>query len=744
MLPSPSADEALPSDPDAVMEGEAPQEQAPATDSGDAALIAQFERLVTAPNFLQENFRRAAADRKYVSEDVMMENTQDTVAVNLVLRNQYVGLAYLGVSDPQPFVQPARVVKSVYPWPIEDFAETMEIHLSRSATLMRMGEKAEGAAQDAFTNGISWLKVTLQADYMRDCLGRARFNDQQGTVAEFMALQAQMNAGKILEGTAEWRRYTDLDATLRLYAAMLVEEQIKEAPIMVPSQVPVLDATGFPVIDPNTLQPLMMTEMVPDPTDPRELQRQAIINGEAYDILGLPVMEHYVDFVMDQIQVEDLRWDWTITRPEDLEEADWIAHRTYMQPRDIFVKFRDVVAADLVGAQMHDAAGAIAAEAFSGVIADETLDPTTRTDIETSSVNGRMAVWEMWHKRDGRRYVFVPGARKFLVNEVPQAVGSRWYPFFPVYFNRVTGSAMPISDVRLQRSTQDEYNTLRTHEREHRRASLPVVFAAKDLMGKAAKDAYRNRKPFDVIEVENPEEIKKALTESVTVAFDPNTYQIGMDRAMSDLQGMAGIPQVATGSNSNEDLASAVALAKEGMETGVSRRRIMMNRVITSIFRYMAEVSVRVFSHNAIKARCGQAAVWPRLTTEELYTHLSIEVKGGLSGKPRAKDSLDLWTNFATIAQSLALPVNGPEVLRELLDAMSLRVDYRRFIMPMLPAMPMPGPGAPQGAPQDQGDRGAEGGAPTMAERGAPESMDQIPNGPGRQTPPTPAPPLGA
>jgi hypothetical protein len=634
------------------------------------------------------------------------------------------------------------------------------------AKQMRLGEKADGACQDAYTNGISWLKVTLQADYMHDPIGRSRFNDQQDTVAEYLALKARMQAGEIQEDSAEWKCYQDLDATLRTYAAGKIEEQIREVPVMVPGPVPATDPTGAPVIDPYTGQPVMVQGLVPDPTDPREVQRQAIINGQQFDILGMPEMEHAVTFACDQIQPEDMRWDWSITRPEDFADCDWMAHRVFMWPKDVYAKFQGVTSTDLAGTALYDDKGnkleqdygialndrGVAGVSYGGQTSSESLDPTMRPDLETTMVNGRMAVWEMWHKKHGRRYVFIPGAKKFLANEVPQAVGRRWFPFFAFYFNRVSGQVLPLSDVSLQRSAQDEYNTLRSHEREARRAGYPVLFTPKDLMDKGAKDAYRNRLPFSVIEVNNPEEIAKYLKESVQTPFVPGMFDGGQDKALSDLSAMAGIPQIMAGGNSNENLASAVALSKEGMETGVSRRRILANRVITDIFEYVAEISVRVFSTKTIQATCGMYAVWPRLTVEELYTQLSIEVKGGLSGQPRAKDRIDLWQNFAVIAQQLGLPVNGQEVMRELLEAMGLRTDLSRFVVPpevlaQQQAMQAQAQGQPApsgGPPNAQGQHGASGGAPTMVDRGAPSSLAQIPNHPPEQMPETPAPPMGA
>ncbi len=356
-------------------------------------------------------------------------------------------------------------------------------------------------------------------------------------------------------------------------------------------------------------------------------------------------------------------------------------------------------------------------------------------------MNDTIAVWEVWHKKLFRRYVFVEGVQKLLENEVPQAIGQRFYPFFPLYYNRVTGRVMPISDVKLTRNLQDEINMLRTHDREARRASYPVLFVPKGLMEADAIARYRNRMPFSVIEVARPDEIKKYLEESTTVPYNPVLYSI--DSPSNQLQQMFGIPMVITGGGSGEDLASALALSKEGMDTGVGQRKVRVNKLITDILNWIEEVSLKVYPESYMKKTCGEQALWPKMTVEELYTNLRIEVKGGLSGQPHAKERLDLWTNFASIAQTLGIPVNGIEVLRELLDAIGLRVDFTKFIMPMpIPGTVQAGGGDPAaggvgpgpGGPGAQPSKGAgpDGGAPLMVDpqRGPPTSLEQVPNHP--------------
>lgn len=695
-----------------------------ANHDSEAALINELNSFVTVPTFLQAQFREMSSDRQYVSRDAMLVNSQDTVAVNHVLRNQLLALAYQGTFDPQPFCQPQRQAGGVTSRVDELFAETMEIFLSRQSGLMRLAEIFEGGSQDASTNGYAVFKVTLQHDLMRDALGNARFGDQQEQVALWQTLKAQVDAGTVTEGTSDWQRFKDVDQTLRVFFAGKMMEQIKEAPVMV--EAPVLDpVSGSPILDPMTGQPVM--QMILDPQDPRELARKAVIDGKEFDVFGLAQVEHYRGFTISQILPEDFRWDWNVIRPEDVVQGRRAGHRVYMSVEAIQTKWK---LTDEEVDKIRSTAGArqIATGSIGGRATPSTdQDPSLRADIENTVLNDQIAVWEVWEKASFRRYVFIAGLGRLLENVSPTDVGARFYPFFMLRYNRGTGQVAAISDVRLVRQLQDEANMLRSHDRELKRGAYPVLFVPRGTLDKEAKELYRNRYPGAVIEVNNADDVKKYLSESVSVPYNPAATD--SSPALTQMQQMFGLPLAVTGGGSGESLASALALAKEGMETGVSWRRVQANRVLTEIFQWMAQIANKAFGLPTVQQIAGPMAVWPQLSADALAMRLNIEVKGGMSGAPRAKDRLDLWMNFATIAQSLGLPVNGVEVLRELLEALGIRVDFSRFIAPIMPQVP----GAPTGsAPTPNQGRTPEGGAPLMVDprRGAPSDMNQVPNNP--------------
>ena len=727
----------LPQDTTTDMEGAAelmdsPEEETKETDDGEASLVNEFSQLVEIPSRLTATYKQLTLDRDYVRRDCMLADTQNTVAVNHVLRNQVIALAYLGVFDPQPSIQPApRVGKQVSPI-VERFAQTAEINIQNRLFQMDFARKLEGSCQDASTNGRAILKITLQSDYMKDPIGKNRFGDQQESVAEYLRLKEEVNIGNIKEGDFQYKMYEDLEKTLRLYMAGKMEEQIKAVPRMVMGMVPSMSALGQPLLDPVTLQPEMVPGMVPDPQDPRELQRKALIEGETVDILGVPFIEHFMGYACDQILPEDFRYDWNCTRPEDLTYCDWQGHRLYMTCDAIARKW------GVDEKELTASTSAYLGQSASSSANSSNEDPGSRNTLESAMHNSSIAVWEIYHKPTARRYVFIPGMKRFLENEVYQACGKRFFPFFFNFFNRVTGQVEPISDVQLVRNLQDEINMLRTHDREARKSSYPVLFIPRGLLDEGARELYRQRVPFSIIEVNDAGEVAKYFQESTVIPYTSALFDTS--RAESDMQAMFGIPQVVAGGNSGENLASALALAKEGMETGVNRRRIQVNRLITDVMEWITEIDSKVVPESYMQKTCGEQAIWPRFTVEELYTNISVDIRGGLEGQPRAKERMELFTNMTNIIKNLGLPVNGVEILKEILDAAGIRTDPTKYIL----AAPIPGVGIdpsmgmiPPAGPASADiavNQGAtpQGGAPTMAgtSRGAPDSLAQVPNHP--------------
>lgn len=703
----------LASQEDASMPAQAP-EPGGMEARAEAALVQKFTIDVRPPTWLYAAFQEMSTHADYVRRDCMALNSPNAVTVNHILRNQETSIAYLGVFDPQPSCTPSRRVGNQVPDAVERFAATAETWISHQAGLMKLGLQTEGAAQDASTYGFSVMKVTLQDDMLRDAIGNPRFGDRQELAAEYKRL-TEMEPD---EASPEFLELRQVEQALRLSEAADLAEQIKAIPRQVPGMVPVVSPlTGEPMIDPTTLQPVMEPGLVPDMQDPRELRRVALIGGESVDLLGSPLMPHFRGFSCGQVMPMDFRWDWSITRFEDaITQSEWMAHRVYLTRQQIVRQFK-------ISKAEADRLPVTASPSVAG------LEPTTRTSPTQPSLNDRIAVWEVYYRPTMHRYVFVEGQDRFLLKEVFQACGKQFFPFFLVGFNRVTGQFLPLSDVLLAKRLQDEINQKATWQRDAIAASFPRRIVSAGLLDEKAKQALAESGPFDVIETTRADEIVNAFKETIATPYDPRAFDAS--RAQGDMAAMFNLPRVVTGDTQGQDIASALALAKEGMETGVARRRIIINRVLTDIFQWMLEVSLKVFSEDVIKKVCGDRAVWPVMTTEQVYTSVSIGVAGGLQGRPRLKDHLDFLMAMPDIAAKLGVALNGPELLREMIETSGVRMNLDRF-MPAQTAIGIPQAGPNAGPPSTSNP----GGAPPMVERGAPSDLSQIPNHPPLNQPP--------
>jgi hypothetical protein len=673
--------------------------------ASEKALIAEFKTLVETPEYLRDAFELMQEERAYIAEGVMAAKDQNAVTVNQVLKNQQTVIAHLGLEDPQATCSPMPQVGGQIDPAIANMAETCELFLNHTIKQTRLAELLEGAVQDAQTNGIAWLRVALQEDFFKDPVGQNRFNDQQENVAEFQRLQEAFDAKKFTDDSADYQRMVDLQNTLKVWMA----EKVAAQPPLVPLQ----------SVDPMTGAIVM--QMVPDASDPRTERKQAIINGTSIDVLGCPELERYLGFSVDQIIPEDVRYDWSVTRPEDIRRGAWMAYRMYFSQEDICGKF----------ALSQEDCGKVQVYSSDRKKVDRRFGfygPDERQNIETAQINDRCAVWTLENRILGRRYCWVDGLSKFLVNEAFQAVGANPFSLFPIYFNRVTGRSLPLSDTALQRDLQDEYNLLRTHDREGRRASYPYSIVAAGAADKEDLEALRNREPFQAVMLKKADDINKYFKDINGAPYNPGLYDTS--RVTTDMQAVANVPLTGQGVQGEGRVATDLTLANAGMQKANSRRLMSVNRTFTDIMEWIAQVAVKVFPAENIKAICGPNAMWMALSAEQLTVNFQIDIKASVNGPPDFASKMQFYTALPDILMKLMnVPgLNVPVVMQELMRMGGITTDLRNIWTPGQPPMGMPPMGPPAGqSPEAQGPQGAQGGAPPMT---APPQASNLPNNP--------------
>jgi hypothetical protein len=747
--------------------GQAMPQVAAADDDSDASLISRFEQMVRVPEHLEDWYRRFQEDRDYVNELCMLLDDQDTVATNYVLRNQYVLMSQLHNSDPDISIVPRDLLKltpppimlpgpmgmpmpmpgmmpppapgdivapGAAPGPDQEMqslalfgatAERVIKHYLDQASARRV---FDGILQDTFTCGIAWLKVVYQEDFARDALGNIRQDDQQIKFAQYRYLRELFDASLIDENCPEYKEMVDVNNTIKAYLTGQIEDDLKMNPPDAGG--PMQGPDGMPMPPgPDGMMPMA-------PVDPRIAHLESLANDGWVPLEEVPDPGRFRGFVLEQVMPEDLRHDWNVMRPEEIHiMGEWMAQRVFMLREQFGRKFQvtpeemlEPLAMDgsgnPVGANRHTAKG------------NSTEAPGDRSDLEATKNGDRVAVWEFQNKKTGRVYVWAMGMKRFVRNYVPVVRPKNFFTIFPFYFNRVSGRVLPLSDVRLQMSQQDEINLLRTHEREARRACYPKIIVGKGLFLKGEKAKLENAMPYAVIEMQRATDIAKSLHEVQPPTFHAELYDVS--KAIRELEIMAGIPQSAMGTMAGADSATEAAISNERMGEQADRRRAMFEAFIHDIAWCIGEMAVEVIDPDTAIKIAGKGGFWPYIDRSKLFNMLQLKVRAGSSGKPDAGKQLEFCGKIIDMATATGqvAQLNLRGLLEEVMKVSGVYLNLDK-ILPPLPSMaplggqpPLPGlPGmpAPGGAPAGDPLAGPGPGAPPMM---TPRPPEKIPGSP--------------
>lgn len=686
----------------------ATQDGAPAVAdvSPDAALLQAYARATDIPSPLQKWYDAFQADRDYVNDLCMTKDAQDAVGTNHILRNQYILNAQLNSRDADIAIEPCDAI-----WPptpqldpilgptgamlpgepppeLELFSRTLEVLARRLLAESRFRQQLRGAIQDVETNALVFVKVTQQQDLKRDPIGALRQNDQQDNFALYAYWKAKEAAGEIIAGSSEAQRLVDLEKTIRLYLAASLREAAQKEPLAAPP-----GAVPLPAI------PGMPPE--PPPEDPRIARAAALEGGtEPIDPAMIPEVASWIGFNIDIVMPEDIRYTWSVTRPEDWYRGDLWQHRVFYTTDAFAAKF---------GLTPEEMKKVPLANVSSTPGTGKSNDTTNRDQqLSEKALTGQVEVWEAWDRSTNTVVTYVKGYDKKLQSYTPTAVWRNWVPIIPFLFNRVTGRLVGISSTTLQRPLQDEINLYRSHERHAKKACFPRILVKKGAMTPNEAKKYKKALPYEVIEVDDPDELQRAIMETKPVAYNPALYD--NTKAEMDLQRMAGVSLVTGGAVGASNSATEVAEASQGVDMLADFKRGLIEDLYVDVITCLLDMAVTVLPEENVKALCGPGALWPPVDRETFWRHTQVKVKADSTGKPDAKKHLEMMAQLTQISRNLGLVAKGPEIMDELARDSGYYGRLSKFFQ--LPAMPMPGgpnmggPGGPSGPP------GASGGPP--------------------------------
>lgn len=358
-------------------------------------------------------------------------------------------------------------------------------------------------------------------------------------------------------------------------------------------------------------------------------------------------------------------------------------------------------------------------------------------------------VHECWSQNDQTVYTLTDGLERWLRDPwVPKGQGERWYPFFALGFYLVDGHEYPLSAPELLGQLQADYERTRQMQEEHRAESMPVYFTAGGQLGEEDLKTIANRKANSINPLVgwNPGVPFDQVVARFTAAqMDPRVYDTGPIR--NDMEMVFGVSDAASGAVVDAKTATEAEIVQAQFGERVSAFVDTVEDWISEMAHYSLEVLLLELNEAQVKQICGEAAVWPEMSREDIYERVRAEVLAGTTSKPNKRMERETWMAFlpqlmAMMQAYAQLSAQGQTVaagaVKEVAKETARRFDERINIDRFFPDVPPPAaapalPGMSAGLPPEMSDPamqpGAElSGAPGMLTAAAAQSADMLPS----------------
>lgn len=312
-------------------------------------------------------------------------------------------------------------------------------------------------------------------------------------------------------------------------------------------------------------------------------------------------------------------------------------------------------------------------------------------------------IWEIWDQDTNTMLTLCEGEPGFCrAPQTPNWTGERWYPFFGLGFNEIDGRFYPMSDVELTDPLVKASNETLDDFVEDRRDSRPVNIARKG--GSLTDDdlqRVRNRKGAEIILVEGAggQPLSNDLFIGQLAKIDPQVYNTEIYRAYIEM--IVGGGDAARGTVLKAKTATEAEILSQGLRGRSAERQDTFEDLLTEVGQYAAEILLRRMTLAEVQQIAGEDAVWPQMDIEDVFRNLTIEVKGGSTGRPDRLQEQDRWTKLLPVikdalTQVAELRASGQEQLAQaviLLTKETLRRFEERLDIDQL--LPPPAEGQP-------------------------------------------------
>lgn len=680
-------------------------------------ILVDYENRLIPPDdyrgMYEGGFEHIANYVAYVSDS---RDTPDTVATNLISRTQNALLSAIYPKDPAAVLSPGDYLPPsydpelaqtlsledrlrTYPPSWTTYVKAQEIIVNKQMQQANFKDVITGAAQDAMTWPIAWLKLRWVEDDSRDPLGRYCRDSRTIRLRKYRSLYLRNEKRAFDDDSLE---YADLHLLSDQFKTETIKALVSDLQLRKP--VGETNAYGEEILPDPRLEELDMLQNGDELVDPDTLEQPPYFQG----------------FELESVSPQDIRHDWTINRPEDLLRSRWIAQRVWMYPDEIRAYFTltDEQAAELDEmVPLGDGTHVVATTSDSNK--DEEREGVTPDvgDITASSTRGgQLPVWEMWDRENNTLSMWIGGSKTFLIQEEVEDAPAQFFPYHPICYNRATNVLYARSEAELLKPLQEELNGLRTHDNEARKSSYQRFLVGAGLIDSKLASSIREAEPYKMIPTNKATDIRDSIFPLPTGNYDPRLYD--GSRARNDFDSTAGLSQSGLGGAQSGVTATSEAIANQSRGTQTDRRRDIIMGVIKRLVTAMVQINALRMNEANAKRLAGPGAVWVAddLDRSEVLDNFMIDIEATPNTAAERQQHRQELMEEAQIINLLGLPADRVAVYRDLIALRRRRHDFGQY----LDVLQLMGP-APQGeqggVPSQQGPSGADGGRPPNEER---------------------------
>lgn len=720
----------------------------PAATPDAAATIRKWLDDAKVPSWLKTGFEQWKSDRDYVHTLLFAAGAPNVVSVNLAARVIQAKLSAIIPTDADCHVTMERAVGSV------DQVRRDAIRRAAIEQKQTMGEaslsvllvKAEEAerkyrleleARDRFgqtaqaldkklfdeahgtekerkqglramTVGMSWVKIGWQADYTKDSLGRSRNNDAKDQLGLLAVRSAQFAEGAFSETDPEYGELLHLTRYAKRMAQAQMEAYADGQEIGTDGRLTMDQWEGLADLRDD------------QPAPSRWLPEPDVWHGPTINL----------------VDPECMRWDWR-TNVADWRDSPWLIELVLMDVDEAAAAFGLSPDEALRIRSMSETAadnGQRLQGSKSGTASAAAADPDNR-DMEAPVQLGKVVVYERFCKATHRHSVFIPGIDRLLVDEIPEMVTPWFYPYWMVAFNHLDGANLPLSEVAFVRKVCDAINQRLTDSEESLWASMKRYLVKRGAFKEGELEKLRGASPHDVIECDDPDEIKRTFHEIASDDWNPAKYDL--EQLFRLLELVTGMSLSQLGLVNVAKYATEAAIADDRSKEQAHRHAIEMADARKAVMTAILHYAVSGMSQQTVRELVGQAAYWPPAPRrEDLLRGLRIRIETGASRREakgqagenikNAMEALNMALDLDAKAKAQGVDLDLQPLVAGILKAIDTEAPVRdvwRFdkasAMPQQPALP----GQPPGQPMNPQLNAPPGMPPAATMPGAPPGV---------------------